>query len=50
MIIITGASKGIGNFLFNSFQTEEIGVGAYLNSKPSENLDKYEKLNVCDFN
>jgi acetoacetyl-CoA reductase/3-oxoacyl-[acyl-carrier protein] reductase len=49
MIIITGASKGIGKFLFDTFQTEEIVIGTYLNSKPSGNLDKYEKLNVCDF-
>lgn len=48
MIIITGASKGIGKFLFDSFQTEELVIGTYLNSKPTENLDKYEKLNVCD--
>ncbi len=49
MIIITGASKGIGKFLFNSFHNEESVIGTYLNSKPSENLDKYEKLDVVDY-
>lgn len=49
MIIITGASKGIGKFLFDTFQTEELVIGTYLNSKPSEDLAKYAKLNVCDF-
>lgn len=49
MIVITGASKGIGEFLFNSFLAKEEVIGTYLNSTPRVNKDKYVKLNVCDF-
>lgn len=51
MIIITGASRGIGNYLFNSFlqKSEESIIGTYFNSKPIENIDKYVHLDVRNF-
>lgn len=51
MIIITGASHGIGKFLFDSFlnsSTENI-VGIYLNTKPTENIEMFFKLDLTDF-
>lgn len=52
MIIITGASRGIGKFLFKSFfsNSDEEVIGTYLNSLPSEYISQYVKLDVCDFN
>ncbi len=50
MIVITGASKGIGEFLFKSFVDKGEVIGTYLNSRPKENIDKYVKLNVCNLN
>lgn len=51
MIIITGASRGIGNYLLCSFlqTSEEIIVGTYFNSKPTENIENYVQLDVCNF-
>jgi NAD(P)-dependent dehydrogenase (short-subunit alcohol dehydrogenase family) len=51
MIIITGASRGIGQFLLNSFSgsTEQDVIGTYLSSKPLENLDKFVKLNITEY-
>jgi NAD(P)-dependent dehydrogenase (short-subunit alcohol dehydrogenase family) len=51
MIIITGASRGIGNYLFNSFlqRGEESVIGTYFNTKPTENIGLFLKLDVCDF-
>lgn len=51
MIIVTGASRGIGKFLFDSFlhQSEEIVIGTYFNSKPSENIEMFSKVDVCNF-
>lgn len=51
MLIITGASRGIGNYLLNSFieKSEEIVIGTYFNTKPSENIDNYIRLDVCDY-
>jgi NAD(P)-dependent dehydrogenase (short-subunit alcohol dehydrogenase family) len=48
MIIITGASRGIGNFLLNSFihQSEQVVIGTYFNSKPIENIELFEKIDV----
>ena len=42
MIIITGASKGIGKYLFNTFlnETSQDVRGTYFNSVPEKNLDK----------
>lgn len=50
MIIITGASRGIGQYLFNSFNQEssEKVVGTFLNTKPADNLDNFYNLDVCD--
>lgn len=51
MIIITGASRGIGKFLFNSFLnlSNESIIGTYLNSKPSENIENFVRLNVSNY-
>ncbi|MFZ4739760.1 MAG: SDR family NAD(P)-dependent oxidoreductase [Bacteroidales bacterium] len=51
MIIITGASRGIGNYLLRSFlqTSEELIVGTYFNSKPTENIENYVQLDVCNF-
>jgi len=50
MIIINGASRGIGNFLFNSYlRNENELIGTYNSTKPSSNLEFFEKLDVTDF-
>ncbi len=51
MIIITGASRGIGKYLFNSFlqASEELIIGTYLNTKPTENIEMFTRLDVCNF-
>lgn len=51
MIIITGASKGIGKYLFNTFlnETKKDVRGTYFNSVPEKNLDKYHQVNVLDY-
>lgn len=51
MIVITGASRGIGKFLFNSFLSfpNESVIGTYLNSKPTENLNNFVQLNVTEY-
>jgi NAD(P)-dependent dehydrogenase (short-subunit alcohol dehydrogenase family) len=51
MIIITGASKGVGNYLFKSFlqRQEESVLGTYLNSLPTDNIELYAKLDVSNF-
>lgn len=48
MIIITGASRGIGKFLLNSFLnlSKERIIGTYLNTNPSENIENYVKLDI----
>ncbi len=50
MIIITGASRGVGDFLLNSFidQPEQLVIGTYFNSKPTENFELFEKLDVTN--
>ena len=50
MIIITGASRGIGKFLFNHFlsKNEEV-VGIYNNSHPDENIENYFHLDVTNY-
>lgn len=49
MIIITGASRGIGKFLFNSFlqNVEELVIGTYFNTEPSENIEMFVKIDIC---
>jgi acetoacetyl-CoA reductase/3-oxoacyl-[acyl-carrier protein] reductase len=49
MIIITGASRGIGKYLFDSYIDKESVIGTYNNSKPIEKLDNFVKLDVCNF-
>jgi NAD(P)-dependent dehydrogenase (short-subunit alcohol dehydrogenase family) len=51
MIIITGASRGVGNFLLNSFSElkQEPVIGVYFNSKPQFNEDLFTKIDVRDF-
>lgn len=51
MIIITGASRGIGRFLLNSFlsKSDEIVIGTYFNTRPNENINNYFQLNVTDY-
>lgn len=49
MIIITGASKGIGKFLFETYQPDESVIGIYRNSIPNGSLENFQQLNVCDF-
>jgi NAD(P)-dependent dehydrogenase (short-subunit alcohol dehydrogenase family) len=48
MIIITGASRGVGDFLLNSFinETEQSIIGTYFKSKPSKNIELFEKVDV----
>lgn len=52
MIVLTGASRGIGKFLFNSFVTslnEDI-KGIYLNTEPNEYTDMFFKVDITDYN
>lgn len=51
MIIITGASRGIGKFLFNHYLnvSKEKVIGIYHNSEPTENVENYIRLNVTNF-
>jgi len=51
MIIITGASRGIGEYLFNSYLTSanEPILGTYLNSKPQNSLEMFVKLDISDY-
>lgn len=51
MIIITGASRGIGQFLFNSLveQSDERIIGLYLHSTPTNHIEKYFQLDVCNY-
>lgn len=51
MIIITGASRGIGEFLFKSFfkDSKEEVIGIYNNTKPFENIEQFKQLNVINY-
>lgn len=51
MIVITGASKGIGQYLFESYlkNSDEEIIGTYLSTTPKENIDSFIKLDVCDY-
>ncbi|MBP0612941.1 SDR family NAD(P)-dependent oxidoreductase [Chryseobacterium sp. cx-311] len=50
MIIITGASRGIGQFLLKSFvdQTNEEVIGFYMNTKPKDHDEKYVQIDITD--
>ena len=52
MIIITGASKGIGKYLFDSFlsNSNESVIGTYLTSKPTKHLKLLYQVDVTDYN
>ena len=49
MILIIGASRGIGKYLFEKFQSLNYQVLGTYNSTPS-NADGYSKVDVRDFN
>jgi len=51
MILITGASKGIGKFLLENYlhKGEELVMGTYLNSAPQNFESCYTKLDVKDY-
>lgn len=52
MILITGASKGIGRYLFNRYKNDGIEViGTYNLTRPpyDENFDSYIKLDITDY-
>ena len=48
MIIITGASRGVGSFLINSFikTSKEPVIGIYNSSKPSDKPELFTKIDV----
>jgi NAD(P)-dependent dehydrogenase (short-subunit alcohol dehydrogenase family) len=49
MIIITGASRGIGKYLLEYFiKTDEDVIGFYRNTLPHEHLSNYCKVNIAD--
>jgi len=51
MIVITGASRGIGAYLFNTFiqKSEEPVIGTYFSSRPTKNTENFVQLDVCDY-
>lgn len=51
MLIITGASRGIGKFLLDSYIAEgnEVVLGTYLNSIPKEHSENYLQVDVTDY-
>ena len=49
MIIITGASRGIGKFLLNKYVEEkETVIGIYNKTVPTEHLERYVQLDVTN--
>ena len=50
MIIITGASKGIGKYLIESYleRGEEPVVGTYLSTEPHDHVEDFVQVDVCD--
>lgn len=49
-IIVTGASKGIGKFVFDSFKDRGYKVFGTYHSTNTELLDNYSKVDVSDYN
>ena len=51
MIIITGASRGIGEFLFNSLllNSKENVKGLYNNTKPTKNIEKFARVDLTNY-
>ena len=53
MLIITGASRGLGRYLFKQFSKEGFDVIGTYNSSNSEiinDIDRYYKVDVSDYN
>ncbi|MEG2403259.1 MAG: SDR family oxidoreductase [Muribaculaceae bacterium] len=51
MIVITGASKGIGKYIMDYFIAKgEQVIGFYNSTKPSSNIDHYISVDVTDQN
>lgn len=50
MILISGASKGIGKYLFHAFkENNEDVIGLYHQTKPEHFTDQFYKLDVANF-
>jgi NAD(P)-dependent dehydrogenase (short-subunit alcohol dehydrogenase family) len=51
MIIITGASRGIGKYLLETYLKNgfEDVIGTYMNTLPSNNISSYTKLDVTNY-
>jgi NAD(P)-dependent dehydrogenase (short-subunit alcohol dehydrogenase family) len=50
VILITGASRGIGNYVFNRYlQQNKNVVGFYHNTVPLENIDRFYKMDVRNY-
>jgi NAD(P)-dependent dehydrogenase (short-subunit alcohol dehydrogenase family) len=51
MILITGASRGVGKFILDAFikENKEQVMGTYLHSLPLEHTSNYVKLDVTDY-
>jgi NAD(P)-dependent dehydrogenase (short-subunit alcohol dehydrogenase family) len=51
MIIITGASRGIGEFLFNSLllNSKEKVKGFYNNTKPTKDIEKFVRIDLTNY-
>jgi len=50
MIIISGASRGIGKYLFEMFKKENIDtIGLYNSTKPERFLESYYKVDITNF-
>ncbi len=50
MIIITGASKGIGKYLLETYldRGDEPIIGTYLSTVPQHRVDNFVRIDVCD--
>ncbi len=50
MIIISGASRGIGKYLFDTFKkSNENVIGLYNQTRPNENFDFFHKLDISNY-
>jgi len=51
MIIITGASRNIGKYLFEKYSEKENVIGTFFNTKPGPktNVDKLFQVDVSDY-
>ncbi len=46
MVIITGASGGIGNYLFNYYLKSDDIIGIYNKTTPKDNIEHFVKVNL----